>query len=184
MYPSIIVTDFLNYRCSLLTLILYLNLEFHSQHQLRYLFLLLIYILFSSNISIFKYWILITLWAISSLSSEMVKWKSLSHVQVFETLRTVACQAPLSMGFSRSEYCSGLPCPSPGYLPNPGIKPRSSTLQVGSLLSEPPENESVVFLLVSLIKPVLSCSCLLIHLSQIDCFTFMSSKTSSWNRAM
>ena len=36
---------------------------------------------------------------------------------------TVACQAPLSMGFSRQEYCSGLPFPYPGDLPNPGIKP-------------------------------------------------------------
>ena len=36
---------------------------------------------------------------------------------------TVACQAPLSVGFSRQEYCSGLPFPSPGDLPNPGIKP-------------------------------------------------------------
>ena len=51
---------------------------------------------------------------------------------------TVACQAPLSMGFSRQEYWSGLPCPSPGDLPNPGIKPRSSALQVDSLPSEPP----------------------------------------------
>ena len=42
---------------------------------------------------------------------------------------TVACQAPLSMGFSRQEYWSGLPFPSPGDLPNPGIKPRSPALQ-------------------------------------------------------
>ena len=41
------------------------------------------------------------------------------------TLWTVACQAPLSMGFSRQEYCSGLPCPPPGNLPDPGIKPAS-----------------------------------------------------------
>ena len=41
-------------------------------------------------------------------------------------------------GFSRKEYSSGLPCPPPGDLPNPGIKPRSPTLQADSLLSEPP----------------------------------------------
>ena len=57
------------------------------------------------------------------------------------TLRlwTVACQAPLSMAFSRQEYWSGLPCPPPENLPNPGIEPRSPTLQADSLLSEPPE---------------------------------------------
>ena len=48
-----------------------------------------------------------------------------SHVQFFETLWTVACQAPLSVGFSRYEYYSGLPCASPGDLPNPGLEPRS-----------------------------------------------------------
>ena len=51
---------------------------------------------------------------------------------------TVAHQAPLSMGFSRQEYLSGLPFPSPGDLPNLGIKPRSPTLQAVSLPSEPP----------------------------------------------
>ena len=51
---------------------------------------------------------------------------------------TVAYQASLSMGFSRQEYWSGLPFPSPGDLPDPGIKPRSPTLQVDSLPSEPP----------------------------------------------
>ena len=43
------------------------------------------------------------------------------HVQIFATLWTVPCQAPLSMGFSRQEYCSGLPCPPPGDLLHPGI---------------------------------------------------------------
>ena len=42
-----------------------------------------------------------------------------------ETLWTAACQAPLSMGFSKQEYWSGLKCPHPGDLPNPGIKPTS-----------------------------------------------------------
>ena len=50
----------------------------------------------------------------------------------------VAHQAPLTMGFSRPEYWSGLPFPSPGDFPDPGIKPRSPTLQADSLPSEPP----------------------------------------------
>ena len=50
---------------------------------------------------------------------------------------TVACQAPLSMGFSRQEYWSGLPFPSPGYLPDPGIKPGSPALQADALPTEP-----------------------------------------------
>ena len=51
---------------------------------------------------------------------------------------TVAHQAPPSMGFSRQEYWSGLPFPSPGDLPDPGIKPRSPTLQADALTSAPP----------------------------------------------
>ena len=49
---------------------------------------------------------------------------------------TVARQAPLSMGFSRQGYWSGLPFPSPGDLPNPGIEPRSPALQADSLPTE------------------------------------------------
>ena len=45
-----------------------------------------------------------------------------SHVQLFVTPLTAACQYPLSMGFPREEFCSGLPCPPPGDLPNPRIK--------------------------------------------------------------
>ena len=62
----------------------------------------------------------------------------LSHVQLFETLWTVAHQAPLSMGFSNQEYWSGLPCSSPGDLSNPGTEPRSLVFQADSLPSEPP----------------------------------------------
>ena len=51
---------------------------------------------------------------------------------------TVACQAPLSMEFSRQGYWSGLPYPPPGDLPNLGMEPRSPALQVDSLTSEPP----------------------------------------------
>ena len=57
-----------------------------------------------------------------------VKVKSLSCVQLFATPWTVAYQAPPSMGFSRQEYWSGVLFPSPGDLPNPGIKPVSPTL--------------------------------------------------------
>ena len=53
-----------------------------------------------------------------------------SHVQLFATLCTVAGQAPLSMGFSRQEYWSGLPCPPSGNLPNPGMEPTSLTSPV------------------------------------------------------
>ena len=70
-----------------------------------------------------------------------VKWsemKSLSPVRLFVSPWTVAHQAPLSMGFSRQEYWSGLPFPSAGYLPDPGIEPRSSALQADTLPSEPP----------------------------------------------
>ena len=54
------------------------------------------------------------------------------------TPQIVACQASLSMEFSRQEYWSGLPCPPPGDLPHPGIEPRSPALQADSLPSEPP----------------------------------------------
>ena len=49
----------------------------------------------------------------------------LSHVQLFDTTKTIPCQAPLSMGFSRQEYRSGLPFIPPGYLPHPETEPVS-----------------------------------------------------------
>ena len=61
-----------------------------------------------------------------------------SRVQLFVIPWTVAHQAPLSMGFSRQEYWSGLPFISPGDLSNPGIKPRSPELQADSLSTKPP----------------------------------------------
>ena len=64
--------------------------------------------------------------------------KSLSHVRLFATPWTVAYQAPPSMGFSRQEYWSGLPFPSPGDRPDPGIKPGSPAFQADALTSEPP----------------------------------------------
>ena len=73
-----------------------------------------------------------------------VKVKSLSGVWLFATPWTVAHQAPPSMGFSRQEYWSGLPFPSPGEsswpgdLPDPGIEPGSPALQADALPLEPP----------------------------------------------
>ena len=63
--------------------------------------------------------------------------KSLSHVWLFLTPCTVACQASPSTGFSRQEYWSGLMFPSPGNLPDPGMEPESPALQADSLPSEP-----------------------------------------------
>ena len=65
-----------------------------------------------------------------------------SHVRLFATLWTVARQAPLTMGFSRQEYWSGLPFPSPEDLLDPGIEPGSPTLQADTLTSEPPGKPS------------------------------------------
>ena len=66
------------------------------------------------------------------------KVKLLSLVQLFATPWTVAYKAPPSMGFSRQEYWSGLPFPSPGDLPDPGIELESPALQAHALPSEPP----------------------------------------------
>ena len=77
--------------------------------------------------------------------------KSLSHVRLFATPWTVAYQAPLSMGFSRQEYWSGVPLPSPGDLPNPGTEPGSPALQTDALPSEPPG------------KPIIFRACLIVH---------------------
>ena len=73
-----------------------------------------------------------------------VKVKSLSRILLFATLWTVAHQAPPSMGFSRQEYWSGLPFPSPGNLPTSGIELGSPTFQADSLPSEPPGNVSII----------------------------------------
>ena len=67
-----------------------------------------------------------------------VKVKLLSRVRLFATPWTVGYNTPPSMGFSRQEYWSGLPFPSPEDLPNPGIESGSPTLQADSLPSEPP----------------------------------------------
>ena len=68
--------------------------------------------------------------------STLMVVSSLSRVQLFVTSWTIACLAPLSMGFPRQEYWSGLPFLSPGDLPDPGIEPWSPTLQADSLPTE------------------------------------------------
>ena len=72
-----------------------------------------------------------------------LKVKSLSCVRLSATPWTVAYQAPLSMGFSRQKYWSGLPFPSPGDLPDPGIELGSPALQTDTLPSEPPGKPKV-----------------------------------------
>ena len=80
--------------------------------------------------SLFAFWELAKMWCcvylIASYQVACVTWvlSCFSHVQLFATLWTIAHQAPLSMGFSRKEYWSGLPSP-PGDLPDPGIEPVS-----------------------------------------------------------
>ena len=70
--------------------------------------------------------------------------QSLSRVRHFVTPWTVAHQAPLSMGFPRQDYWSGLPFPAPGDLPNPRIKPVSPTLAKLFFTTEPPGKPAVV----------------------------------------
>ena len=76
---------------------------------------------------------------VHTLCNHILSWKwSRSVMSNSATPWTAASQTPLSMGFSRQEYWSGLPLPSPGDLPNSGIEPGSHTLQADSLLSKPP----------------------------------------------
>ena len=86
-----------------------------------------------------------------------MKVKSLSHVRVFVIPWMVAYQAPLSTGFSRQEYWSGLPFPSPGDLPNPGIEPGCPSLQTDALPSEPPGKPLLLLLLLSHLSCVRLC---------------------------
>ena len=77
----------------------------------------------------------------SQINSES-EVKSLSRVQLFAIPWTAAYQASPPMGFSRQEYWSGLPFPSPGDLPDPEIEPRSSALQADALTSETPGKQA------------------------------------------
>ena len=76
----------------------------------------------------------------TKLHKVKVKVNFLSLVRLFATPWTAAYQAPQSMEFSRQEYWSGFPFPSPGDLPNLGIEPGSPALQADTLPSEPPGN--------------------------------------------
>ena len=99
--------------------------------------------------------------------SEKLKCQLLSPVQFFQTPWTVACQVPLSMGFSIQERWSGLPFPSPEDLPNPGIEPGYSTLEADSLLSEPskkPRHSKRLFNFISTRKSNLIFYFLILHL--------------------
>ena len=80
----------------------------------------------------------IKLWNLIKGKWVSVEHRSLSHVRLFATLQTVAHQVPLSVEFSRQEYWSGLSFPSPGDLPDTGIKTGSPALQADSWQSEPP----------------------------------------------
>ena len=80
---------------------------------------------------------------------------------------TAAHQAPLSMGFFRQEYWSGVPFPPPGELSDPGIEPGSPALQADSLPSEPPgkldptgEEMGILPVCVLILQPLLFCSAL------------------------
>ena len=70
---------------------------------------------------------IINIYQVLTLEKHACMLSFFCHVQVFVTLWTVAHQAPLSMGFSRQEYCNGLPYSPPGFLSNPEIKPKSLT---------------------------------------------------------
>ena len=70
--------------------------------------------------------------------------QSLSRVRLFVTLWTEACQAPLSMGFPRQEYWSGLPFSSPGDLSDSETEPVSPALAAGLLTTEPPGKPQTV----------------------------------------
>ena len=73
------------------------------------------------------------LWALFEGEGEVAQ----SCLTLCDPMNCVAHQAPPSMGFSRQEYWSGLPFPSPGDLPDPGIEPRSAALEADALTSEP-----------------------------------------------
>ena len=80
------------------------------------------------------------------------KWKALSHVRLFATPWTIE-----SMEFSRPEFWSGWPFPPPGDIPNPGIEPRSPSLQADSLPAEPPGKPMLLLLLLSRFRCVWLC---------------------------
>ena len=108
----------------------------------------------------------------SSIESE-----SVSHSVPSDSVTPwpVAHQAPLSMGFSRQEYCSGLPCPPPWDLPDPGIEPGSPALLADSLPTEPQRKLRVA------LSQHISADGLLLWLSQSKTICLMHLK-HHWNR--
>ena len=109
--------------------------------------------------------------AVGEIQEWSLKVKLLSRVRLFATPWTVAYRAPPSMGFSRQEYWSGLPFPSPGDLSNPEIEPGSPTLQADALPSETagkPKNTGVGSLsLLQQIFPIQESNWGLLHCRQI-----------------
>ena len=87
------------------------------------------------------------------------KVKLLSRVRLFSTPWTVAYQAPQSVEFSRQEYSSGLPFPSPGDLPNPGVEPGSPAFQADALPSEPPGKPIYIYINIQYIIYTHKCIC-------------------------
>ena len=84
-------------------------------------------------------------WAEEPAAAAAAAAKSLQSCPTLcDPMDCTALQAPLSMGFSGQEYWSGLPCPPPGDLPNPGIEPRSPALQVDYLPSKPQGQQKAI----------------------------------------
>ena len=108
-------------------------------HRTESLVVTTIYVLSNSPTLIYSRFLCSFFSVLDTCVSQLEKWKcqSLNPVQLFLTPYSVACQAPLSMEFSRQEYRSKEPFPSPGNIPNSGIEPRSPTLQADSWSSEP-----------------------------------------------
>ena len=122
-----------------------------------------------------------TLWVPWTKDDMLHCAESLSRVRLVVTPWTVALQAPLSMGFSRQAYWSGLPCPPPGGLPEPGIEHRSPTLQVDSLYCQPPEKPMVMrwmLLITGLAKKSGVATEITILLSQVVCLGFLIEPSS------
>ena len=121
----------------IITIILHHNIQFMiilKKHSFHYSFLPLQ--LLSSLWTVLYHFILLIYVTVSRGWKVKKKCQSLSCVRLFVTPWTVAPpQTPLSVKFSRQKCWSGLPFPSPGDLPNPGIKPRSPALQMDSLPS-------------------------------------------------
>ena len=98
-----------------------------------------------------------------------VKMKVLRHIRFFATPWIIACQAPPSVGFPRQEYWNGLPFPSPGDLPDPGIEPGSPALQADSL---PSATREYIHLWYLFLKPNISLL-KIVHFS----FSFLSARS-------